>query len=125
MRGGSIITSRVRGVLRDSRRIHFMPLRALATEPQRPAMLGEARRRGRVILCARQTQPLFTLLRAQSRQDALRRERRFAQANADRIVDCVRDGRYGGGQRALTRFFRAEGREFRALAAPPVTTEET
>ena len=24
----------------------------------------------------------------------------------------------------FTRFFRAEGREFRALAAPPVTTEE-
>src|SRR5512146_1275292 len=77
-----------------------MALRAFATEPQRAAVLAESLRRGGIDT-AGHLSLLRALLRAQRGQHALRRERRFAQANADCVVDRVRDRRNGRRERAL------------------------
>jgi len=72
-----------------------MPHRALTFEPQRAAVLAEARGSGRIDAFGQVELFRRSVARADGGQHALRRKRHFAQANANRVVDGIRNRRDG------------------------------
>src|SRR5579864_5799440 len=89
-------------------RIEGMPPRTLAFKPERASMFAESHRAGGVHAFS-EVEFLGILLRPQRRQHALRRKRRFAQADANGIVDGVGNSGNGGSQRAFTALLGAKG----------------
>src|SRR3954467_14635655 len=85
-----------------------MPLRPLAFEPERSAMLAKFLRRGRIDALGK-VQRFGISLCAQCCKNTLWGEWRLVQSNSDRVVNCIRDCGNGRGQRTFAAFFGAEG----------------
>src|SRR5262249_39073365 len=74
--------------LRAARGIEFMPLRALAFEPQHPAMLAQANGRGWIdAFC--QVQQFSVVFCPQGREDPLGRKWRLTKTNSNRVINRV------------------------------------
>src|SRR5882762_3541747 len=84
-----------------------MPLRPFSPEAQRPAVLAKASWGGRINALGH-VDRLSVLLRPERSQDPLRGERRFVQPDSHRIVNGIRNGRNGRGERAFAALLRAE-----------------
>src|SRR5262249_32278119 len=103
-----IITRDALILLRTTRGIELMPLRALAFVPCRPAVFAECFGRGGIGAACEFQGLGFPVFLAQRSQHSLGCEGRFAQADSHRVVNGVSDRRYGRGQRALASLLGAE-----------------
>ena len=90
------------------REIVRVALRTFALEKQRAAMLAKSCGIRGIYAAGHLNFFRAGFFRAQSGKHALRRERRFAQAHSDRILNRIRDRGNRRGQRTFARFFRAK-----------------
>src|SRR5713226_4092740 len=94
-------------LLRPPCQIEPMALRPFAPKPQRSPVFAKTRGRRRIRTFG-QVHELRVLLRAQCRQDTLRREGTLVQPNANRVINGVRDCGNGRCQRAFAALLGAE-----------------